>query len=150
MEEKKKWFFHILFKIMAIFSPYSELTSHPVFTIVKYSARLLIGSRIIESAAYCNQILLAHLYHNRTQSSSVNWIIRFLLSLLRWPKVILLSGGHCNSFLIFKLTFKTMRDEKKWMNESFCKPKKVENVATHFFHLLWIKKSWSSEFLHEL
>ncbi len=29
---------------------------------IKYSALLLIGSRIIESATYCNQKLLAHLY----------------------------------------------------------------------------------------
>ncbi len=60
-----------------------------------YSARRLIGSRIIETAAYCNQKLLA-LYS--TQNSSVNWIIRLLLSLLCWPKVILLSGGYCISF----------------------------------------------------
>ncbi len=38
----------------------------------KYSARRLIGSRIIESAAYCNQKLLAHLYINNTQNTSVN------------------------------------------------------------------------------
>ena len=63
----------------------------------KYSARRLIGSRIIESAAYCNQKLLAHLYLNSTQNTSVNWIIRLLLSLVCRPKVILLSGGHCIS-----------------------------------------------------
>ncbi len=51
-----------------------------------------MGSRIIESATYYNQILLAQL---RAQSISVNWIIRFLLSLICLPKVILLSGGHC-------------------------------------------------------
>jgi hypothetical protein len=61
-----------------------------------YSASRLIGSRIIESAAYCNQKLLALLYLNSTQISSVNWIILLLLSLLGWAKVILLSGGHCN------------------------------------------------------
>jgi hypothetical protein len=65
--------------------------------IFEYSARRLIGSRIIESAVYCNQKLLAHLYLNSTQNISVNWIIRLLLSLLCWPKVILLSGGHCIS-----------------------------------------------------
>jgi hypothetical protein len=59
------------------------------------SARRLMGSRIIESAAYCNQILLARLYIDRAQNTSVNWMIRLLLSLLCWPKVILLSGGHC-------------------------------------------------------
>ncbi len=59
---------------------------------VLYSARRLIGSRIIESAAYCNQVLLAPLYLNSTHNMSVYWI---MFSLLSWPKVILLSGGHC-------------------------------------------------------
>ncbi len=53
------------------------------------------GSRLIESAAYCNQILLAPLCINSTQNTSVNWIIRLLLSFLYQPKVILLSGEHC-------------------------------------------------------
>ncbi len=60
-----------------------------------YSTRRLIGSRLIESDAYCNQILLAQLYINSAQNTSVNWIIRLLLSLLCRSKVILLSGGHC-------------------------------------------------------
>ncbi len=34
-----------------------------------YSARRLIGSRIIESAAYCNHILMAPLYLNSTQNT---------------------------------------------------------------------------------
>ncbi len=34
--------------------------------------RSLIGSRIIESAAYCNQTLMALLYLYSTQSTSVN------------------------------------------------------------------------------
>ncbi len=66
-----------------------------------YSARRLIGSRIIESATYCNQKLLAHLYLNCTLNTSVNWIIRLLLSLLCWPKVILLNGGHCTMMLMW-------------------------------------------------
>ncbi len=75
--------------------------SNPIVTIIyiayiKYSARRLIGTRIIESAAYCNQKLLAHLYLNSTQNTSAYWIIRLLLSLLCWPEVILLSGGHCS------------------------------------------------------
>jgi hypothetical protein len=37
-----------------------------------YSARRLMGSRLIESPAYCNQILLAQLYINNTQNTSVN------------------------------------------------------------------------------
>ncbi len=61
----------------------------------KYSARRLMESRILESAAYCIQILLARLHIDSAQSTLVNWIIRLLLSLLCWPKVILLSGGHC-------------------------------------------------------
>ncbi len=54
-----------------------------------------MGSRIIESAAYCNHISRAQVYINRAQNTLVNWIIRLLLSLLCRPKVILLSGGHC-------------------------------------------------------
>jgi hypothetical protein len=46
-----------------------------------YIASRLIGSRVIESAAYCNQKLLAHLHLSSTQNTSVNWIIRLLLSL---------------------------------------------------------------------
>ena len=37
-----------------------------------YSACHLIGSRIIESAAYCKQILLVPLFLNSTQNTSVN------------------------------------------------------------------------------
>ncbi len=70
-----------------------------------YSARRLIGSRIVESAAYCNHKLLALLHLNSTQTTSVNWIIRLLLSLLCWPKVILLSGGHCINFVWNKRVF---------------------------------------------
>jgi len=79
---------------------------------MKYSARRLIESRIIVSTAFCKKILLAPLCLNSAQNTSVNRIIRLLLSLLCWPKVILLSGGHCNnmwrhstktiSFVIFK------------------------------------------------
>ncbi len=58
-------------------------------------AHHLIGLRVIELAAYCNQKLLAHLYHNSTQNTSVNWIIRLLVLLLCWTNVILLSGGRC-------------------------------------------------------
>jgi hypothetical protein len=60
-----------------------------------YSALRLMGSRIIESAAYWNQILLTQLYIDKAQNKSVNWISRLLLSLLCWSEVILLSGGHC-------------------------------------------------------
>jgi hypothetical protein len=70
------------------------------FSHFKYSARRLIGSRFIESAAYCNQKLLALLYNNSTQKTLVNWIIRLLLSLLCRPKVIL-CGGHCISIFYF-------------------------------------------------
>jgi len=38
----------------------------------EYSARRLIGSRIIESVAYSNQILMAPLYFNSTQNTLVN------------------------------------------------------------------------------
>ncbi len=60
-----------------------------------------MGSRIIESAAYCNQISLVQVYINRAQNTVVNLIFRLLLSLLCRPKVILLSGGHCNNNHLF-------------------------------------------------
>ncbi len=59
-----------------------------------------MGSRIIESAAYCNQISESQVYSNRAQNKSVNWIIRLLLSLLCSPKGILLSGGHCTFIFV--------------------------------------------------
>ncbi len=80
-----------------------NILSGPLGNHYNYSARRLMGSRIIESAAYCNQISLAQVYINRAQNTSVNWIIRLLLSLVWWPKVILLSGGHCISFHFFSL-----------------------------------------------
>jgi hypothetical protein len=58
-----------------------------------FSVQCLIGYRIIESATYCYQIVLAQLHKNSTQNTSVNCIIRILLSLFCRPKVILLSGG---------------------------------------------------------
>jgi hypothetical protein len=70
----------------------------------KYSARRLLGSKIIESAAYCNQISLAQVYINRAQNTSITWIICLLLSLLCRPKVILLSGGQTLYFPRKKLT----------------------------------------------
>jgi hypothetical protein len=38
----------------------------------KYSSRRLIVSRIIESAAFCYQTLLDHLYLDSTQNTSIN------------------------------------------------------------------------------
>jgi hypothetical protein len=40
--------------------------------IMIYSARRLMGSRIIESAAYWNQISLAQVHINRAQNTTVN------------------------------------------------------------------------------
>ncbi len=59
------------------------------------NARHLMGSRLIESAAYCYQIWLVKLYINSAQNTLVNLIIRLVISLLCRPKVILLIGGHC-------------------------------------------------------
>ncbi len=59
----------------------------------KYSAHPLIGSRIIESVAYCNQKLLALSYPNSTQNTSVNCIIRLLLSLFADPKWFYWAAG---------------------------------------------------------
>jgi len=47
----------------------------------------------------------------------VNRIIRLLLSLLCWPQVILLSGGHCIEFLIFKNPFRIVRQYCKKQNK---------------------------------
>ena len=49
----------------------------------------------MESVAYWNQILLIQLYLHSTQKVLRNWIVWLLLSLLCWPKVILLIGEHC-------------------------------------------------------
>jgi len=65
------------------------LSRQVIKTCLSNSACPLIRSRLIESAAYCNQIFLVPSYLNSTQKASVNWIIRLLLSLLCWPKVIL-------------------------------------------------------------
>ena len=59
-----------------------------------------IGSRIIESAVYCNQIPLAP---SQLNSSKIR---RLLLSLLCWPKVILLNGGL---FISISLAIKVVK-----------------------------------------
>jgi len=82
----------------------SSITFHLTFKLIKnflfsndslYSAHRLTGLQTTESAAYSNHKLMALLYLNSTQNTSVNWIIRLLLSLSCWSKVILLSDGHC-------------------------------------------------------
>ncbi len=45
------------------------------------------------------------LYLNNDQNSSINWIIRLLLSLLCWPKVILLSDGYSKFIFYANLLF---------------------------------------------
>ncbi len=67
--------------------------------LLKYSDHRLTGSRIIKSVTFCNQKFLALFYLISTQNTSVNEIIRSLLSLLCSPKVILISGGHYNAFI---------------------------------------------------
>ncbi len=64
-----------------------------------YSTRRLIESRIIESAEYCNQILLVPWYPNSTKNTSVNWISQLLLSLLYWAKAVVLNQGAVNEVL---------------------------------------------------
>ncbi len=68
--------------------------SMPHFYSILLIIRRLIGSRIIESANHRNNKLLVSLFLSNMQNT-VNWISRLLLSLLYWPEVILLSGGHC-------------------------------------------------------
>ncbi len=73
----------------------------------KHFSHILFRNLLFErskSATYCNQISLAQVYTNRTQNTSVNWIIRLLLSLLCRPEVILLSGGHCANFVCFLMS----------------------------------------------
>ncbi len=96
----------------------------------RYSASRFIGSRIIESAAYCNQMVLASLYINKTQKTSVNWLIRLLLSLLYWPKVILLSGGHnicsfypCLNSILFEDVLSSLNPVLTWPWHSKTSPK---------------------------
>ena len=62
--------------------------------LLQFSARRLIGSRIIESVAYCN-LIAGLIIPKEYIKTSVSWIVRLMLSLLCWPKVILLSDGHC-------------------------------------------------------
>ncbi len=108
---------------------YSEIGSFLEVFKQQYISSRLIGSRIIEPAAYCNQKLLAHLYLNSTQNTSVNWIIRLLLSLLCWPKVILLSGGHCS---------KKISTRENW-SASWLK-----NYADISSNLVIMRQHWSS------
>ena len=102
-----------------------------------YSARCLIGSRIIESAAYCNQIMLVPLYLNSTQNTSVNWIIPLLLSVLHWPKVILLSGGHCTfkatHFWVSRINHKLSFVHEWLLGKSISKLQKFYEFALRSF-----------------
>ncbi len=74
----------------------------------KYSARRLFGSRIVESAAYYNHILLVQLYLNSKQNTLVNWIILLLLPLLCcWSKVILWNGRYCTWTYMYRILFQS-------------------------------------------
>jgi len=60
---------------------------------------LSVGLIICEFVRYMRALVETYLSHITsaacTHNPLINWIIRLLLSLLRWPKVILQSGGHC-------------------------------------------------------
>ncbi len=94
-----------------------------------YTVPPLIGSRIVESAAYCNQKLLTLLYLKKSQITSVNWIIRLLLSLLSCPKVIVLSCGHCVT-----VKYALNQGNTTYVNEISCllKTKFIFNVDSWF------------------
>ncbi len=115
----------------------------------QYSARRLMGSRIIESAAYCNQISLAQVYINRAQNTSVNWIIRLLLSLLCRPKVILLSGGHCSNKKLDKFNYEKKKVFREWNCIAFFVLSPLRwNFVTRYLPLLvmnWMEliRSWN-------
>ena len=64
----------------------------------KHCAHRSIGSRIKESAAYCNQILLVLLYLMYTQNTSVNWIyVVILLAADTVPLTFLIDWDFTNS-----------------------------------------------------
>ncbi len=106
-----------------------------------------MGSRSIESAAYCNQILLVQLYINSTQNTSANWIIRLLLSILCLPKMILFSGVHC----IFLLSFHFLVNLRVTGNE-FKFHDILDRVRSRnkeaFFSFLRLLGCYSNFFLH--
>ena len=92
IQQCDRWFCFISISNFIIIIWNSTLTQTNIFIDLKwffiYSAHRLIESRIIESAAYCNKILLVPLYLNSSQNTSVYRIIRLLLSFICWPKVI--------------------------------------------------------------
>ncbi len=102
-----------------------------------------MGSRIIEAVIYCNQILLAQLYINRPQNTSVNWILRLLLLLLCRPKVILLSGGHCKVFTIARRLRKFHKHTENLLNLSSDLSFQFQPIVNHwyFYH---IRKKWDT------
>ncbi len=123
-----------------------------------YNARRLLGSLIIESVAYRDQISLAPLYIDNTQNISVKWIIWLLLSLLCRPKAILLSGWHCilllflhyfcfqvNSnhcnrdflFLIFSDWIFCQEKQRKQSNFPFLSNAPLRNCNCNFCRLYW-------------
>jgi hypothetical protein len=106
---------------------------------VKYSAKRLIRSQIIESAAYYKK-LLAHLYLNSIQNTSFNWIIRLLLSLLSWPKVILLSGGHCTFKNGFCFNFFFASPTMTFIGHELALSAVVLKKGILFAHLKWPKQ----------
>ncbi len=84
-----------------------EVYYHLVFWCfsIQIQVRRLIGTRVIDSSAYCNQISLVPVCLNSTRNTFLdNWIIRLLSSILCWPKVILLCGGHCFTCLLLFLS----------------------------------------------
>ena len=74
---------------------------------IMFNAPRLMGSRIIELAAYCNQILLVTLYRYTITFGYLDHmanVITFMLS-----KAILLSDGHCILNKNFALHMKWFR-----------------------------------------
>jgi len=76
MKQKKRTLLVNYFRFLGqFFQPYGEkgffgMAERPIVEILQYSAHCLIGSRLMESAAYCNQILLVPLYSK--QNTTVN------------------------------------------------------------------------------
>ncbi len=111
----------------------------PYLTIQIYCARRLMESRVIESAAYCSQILLAQLYKNGAQNTSVNWVIRLLLSLLCRSKMIPLSGGHCSIIFICSFWWRHLFLWRHWKVFTFRQfEKESETILSYYFFLNWL------------
>ncbi len=73
--------------------------------------------------------------------TSVNWIIRLMLSLLIWPKVIQLSGGHCITIASVQIKLQKIKLQSSSYEVNLT-VSKIEHkfcfLMLFFIHLNWI------------